>query len=1116
MKKKLKKIAGIIALLCFITTLFQNNSLALNPDVAHVTSESDIEALLGTTSVQARRDWILGLAHNYSVFVEEDFTIHDAETGGRAAVGEKFEATTDYKYQVGSGIYNYTESEHSGVADIVVGNGPIKNVETLYGATIQGENYNMKKKIVVSDDATNMNWSDYTAEELETFVQADAINFSSEFQYLRQVSNDLKNYDSMSGYTYGGISTKGNANPIGQMYHNSKNVCIFKGSNPYINVFSVSNAGWSSINDIVFDVPYGSYVIVNITGDNIVLDGTHDSSTAPHKAYVKEKNILYPVSRAEIAENGIDMMDEAFAYYGKGYCKDEEGYVKSFTKLLNGTDKYWDKGEHILFNLPDATSFTIKGNWIGSILAPNAAGTDDGKDSDCAGHLSGNLICKSYEGYQEFGTALFSLPGLDIPKITIRKTDINTDENIAGAVLQIRDLDGNVLYQWESETESKTVDLSPGTYLLYEISAPENYNVVSQCIPFEVKANGSVAKKTGSIQYKTVESVPVDASEQTEPMYYNNQYGVSKYIRDYEAETGKRINKISFKPDTSAATFRPDWGLDYIVSDTNGDRINGSGAYIWLEPKSWTRTQDGKEETAYICPFGFDTYSDRSEIHFYRGSDQTHDVKIKDLTLYYDEVKTKSGSGANTDNVTVSESVITIGNVPDTIIKVDITKTDKKDGSALAGIGFGLYSSEANSMFAKDELVIGGVTDTNGKLTLERGKIPAGTYYVKEISAPIKYAIPTDKWEFAAVENTYKKYNLNVENEEAVTTVTVNKTYKGSTDPVQYATFIVYAAEDIYNENGTKIYSKGSSINGGSADANGKLTFTFKPETYRNCPGKYYLKEIYGPTWLVFPSDTEYNFEIKQNIDEYVFNIENDYTKVEIEKVDKTNGELLPGATLKVTNINGTTVYDTWTTTDEAHRINKLGTGRYKLVEEEAPDGYTSMEDVEFVVTSTGEIQKVRVDNERTKLNVEKIDQNGDAVVGAKLKILSEDGTEMATWTTDREPHYIEKLPIGKYTLTEIETPDGYNPGSDVSFEIEDTSEIQTVQMKNEKIEEDTPEDTPEEDPDEKKEEQESEESEPEERNAISTKTGDRIMITFSLLIISTIILIFAIIRLKF
>ena len=71
----------------------------------------------------------------------------------------------------------------------------------------------MKKKIVVSDDATNMNWSDYTAEELETFVQADAINFSSEFQYLRQVSNDLKNYDSMSGYTYGGISTKGNANP---------------------------------------------------------------------------------------------------------------------------------------------------------------------------------------------------------------------------------------------------------------------------------------------------------------------------------------------------------------------------------------------------------------------------------------------------------------------------------------------------------------------------------------------------------------------------------------------------------------------------------------------------------------------------------------------------------------------------------------------------------------------------------------------------------------------------------------------------------------------------------------------------------------------------------------
>ena len=47
-------------------------------------------------------------------------------------------------------------------------------------------------------------------------------------------------------------------------------------------------------------------------------------------------------------------------------------------------------------------------------------------------------------------------------------------------------------------------------------------------------------------------------------------------------------------------------------------------------------------------------------------------------------------------------------------------------------------------------------------------------------------------------------------------------------------------------------------------------------------------------------------------------------------------------------------------------------------------------------------------------------------------------------------PHYIEKLPIGTYTLREEQAPDGYLVAEDITFEVKDTAEIQKVVMKDE------------------------------------------------------------------
>lgn len=78
--------------------------------------------------------------------------------------------------------------------------------------------------------------------------------------------------------------------------------------------------------------------------------------------------------------------------------------------------------------------------------------------------------------------------------------------------------------------------------------------------------------------------------------------------------------------------------------------------------------------------------------------------------------------------------------------------------------------------------------------------------------------------------------------------------------------------------------------------------------------------------------------------------------------------------------------------------------------------------------------------------------------LGAKLTILDENGEVVENWTSMDEPHYIEMLPIGKYTLHEESAPEGYLVAEDVAFEVKDTGEIQRVVMKDEAEPEETPE----------------------------------------------------------
>lgn len=98
-----------------------------------------------------------------------------------------------------------------------------------------------------------------------------------------------------------------------------------------------------------------------------------------------------------------------------------------------------------------------------------------------------------------------------------------------------------------------------------------------------------------------------------------------------------------------------------------------------------------------------------------------------------------------------------------------------------------------------------------------------------------------------------------------------------------------------------------------------------------------------------------------------------------------------------------------------------------------------------------------------TKVQISKVDiATGKELPGAELVIKDKDGNTVAQWVSKDKPHYIEKLPAGEYTLTEITAPNGYQIAESITFTVQPTGELQTVVMKDARIPEETPhEDTP-------------------------------------------------------
>ena len=360
---------------------------------------------------------------------------------------------------------------------------------------------------------------------------------------------------------------------------------------------------------------------------------------------------------------------------------------------------------------------------------------------------------------------------------------------------------------------------------------------------------------------------------------------------------------------------------------------------------------------------------------------------------------------------------------------------------------------ESDDYYKKDELV---ATITTDELGFARSDdLPLGKYYVVEKETANGFVLDGEPRD---IDLTYRDqdtpvvtYDSEWQNSRQKAKVIVTKKEKDSDRVLEGGVFALCAKEDIKNADGDVLVKAHTIIEQKATDKDGKIFFT------ADLPvgGSFYVKEVKAPAGFVTTEEIkEFTFEYAgEDVPEVTFEytFENEATIFEITKSDLTTGEELPGAKLEVTDQDGNVV-DAWTSGTEPHIIKELEVRKeYTLTETLPADGYVTAESITFTVENTAEVQKVEMKDDVTKVEISKVDMTDGSseVEGAKLYILNENNEVMESWTSGKKPHYLEKLPVGKYTLLEETAPKGYIISSKVPFEVKDTGEIQSVKMED-------------------------------------------------------------------
>ena len=421
---------------------------------------------------------------------------------------------------------------------------------------------------------------------------------------------------------------------------------------------------------------------------------------------------------------------------------------------------------------------------------------------------------------------------------------------------------------------------------------------------------------------------------------------------------------------------------------------------------------------------------------------------------------------------------------------VGVYKIDRETGKYLAGAVFNLYTADdiydadGSLVFEAGELVAtspetnaDGTTyfdcdipirgEQYGNSTHKDATTNSGKYIVKEIRAPLGYYVNEEPMEVTFTYDGEAVQVLESTCTDKPTEMWVSKRDLTNDEELPGATLTIKNADGNIVESwvSTDTPHRVMGLHLGDAytltetrPADGyaladDITFRLLQKVDEN-GSNLQEAEVY---YLTEKSLLFWTWDDWKLLDDATVIMRDDTIKAEFSKKDLTTMEELPGAELTITDKDGKEL-DRWVSTETPHYIEKLPAGDYTLTEVKAPDGYAFAESVPFTVLPTGEMQQFEMRDDVIKVQISKVDiTTNKELPGAELIITDKDGKEIDRWVSTDTPHYIEKLPAGEYTLTEITAPDGYDIAESIRFTVLPTGEVQTVVMKDARTPERTP-----------------------------------------------------------
>lgn len=260
-----------------------------------------------------------------------------------------------------------------------------------------------------------------------------------------------------------------------------------------------------------------------------------------------------------------------------------------------------------------------------------------------------------------------------------------------------------------------------------------------------------------------------------------------------------------------------------------------------------------------------------------------------------------------------------------------------------------------------------------------------------------------------------------------------------------------------------------------TTDATGTVTL---PESL--VPGTYYVRETSAKEPYLVGEEIEVNIPADINLTPVAIASYYDRAatgNIRIVKTNAVDGSSLAGAIFEIrasgdivrpdggiAAVGGETVATVTTDeTGEACADNLplgSGTARYEVVETQAPTGFlldrtSHIVDLTYADQKTPVVEaRLNVSDDYTKVDISKVDASGEQEVeGARLTLYGPDKTEIDSWTSSDKPHRVEHLAPDTYSLREMMSPRTYDLAEEITFEIKDTGEVQSVAMKDAPIE---------------------------------------------------------------